>query len=141
MDVQEHFSKRKVPYETLRHGPVTSAADVAATIDAPLHAVAQTRLLKADGGYCYVVAVAPAEREIDFEKAGEALGGSRLEPASPEETAVQCPDTEGGIISPFGSQYHLKVLLDEELSREEYVHFPGATREETIRVKLGDYVQ
>jgi Ala-tRNA(Pro) deacylase len=141
MNVQEHLAHRNVRFETLHHAAARNPADVAEKVEAPLHAVAKNVLLKADGGYCYVMAVAPAHRDVDLEKAGEALGGSTLVPASAEEAAAQCPDTEGRILSPFGSQYNLKVLLDEELANQEHIHFPGATREETIRIRVEDYIQ
>ena len=141
MNVQEHLSHRNVKFETLRHAPADDPADVAEKVEAPLRSVAKNVLLKADGGYCYVMAVVPAHQDVDLEKAGEALGGSTLAPASAEEAAVHCPDTEGRILSPFGSQYNLKVLLDEELSRQEHIHFPGATHEETIRIRVEEYIQ
>ena len=141
MNVQEHLAHRNVRFETLRHAPAEQPADVAEKLKTPLHAVAKNVLLKADGGYCYVMAIVPAHQDVDLEKAGEALGGSTLSPASAEEAAVQCPDTEGRILSPFGSQYNLKVLLDEELASQEHIHFPGATHEETIRIRVEDYIQ
>ncbi len=141
MDIKEHLSNRNIQYEVIHHPAAERAADVAVAIDAPLHVVAKTVLLKADGGYCYVAVVVPADHEVDLEKASHALGGSKMELASPEEATIQCPDTEGGVVSPFGSQYNLKTLVDERLAQEEHILFLGNTQDEAIRIRFQDYLE
>jgi prolyl-tRNA editing enzyme YbaK/EbsC (Cys-tRNA(Pro) deacylase) len=140
MNVKEHLAERGISYDVIHHPAQERAVDVAVVVQAPPHVVAKTVLLKADGGFCYVAAVVPSHCVVDLEKASQALGGSKIELASPEEATIQCPDCEGGVVSPFGSQYNLKTLIDDNLAQEEFVLFLGNTRDETFRVRLQDYL-
>jgi Ala-tRNA(Pro) deacylase len=141
MDVQELLANRNIRFEVVHHPATEKALDVALAVHAPSHSVAKTVLLKADGGYAYVAAVVPADREVDLEKVGRALLGAKVELATPEEAAIQCPDYDGAVISPFGSQYNLKTLVDEQLAREEYVLFASNAADEAVRVRFDDFAK
>ena len=98
--------------------------------------VAKTVLLRANGGYRYIVAVLPPTKRIDLELAAGALGGSKLELATELEIAEHCPDCEIGALPPFGSQYGMKTLVDESLCEDGEIVFEGNTHEEAIRMKF-----
>ena len=84
---------------------LSDSAALAATIHVPGREVAKTVLLRADSGYAYVVAVLPADRAVDFERASQILGGSKLGLATEVEIARHCPDcVPGGRPGPAARQ-------------------------------------
>ena len=101
--------------------------------------VAKTVLLRANHGYRYVVAVLPATKTIDFQRASQALGGSQLELATELEIAQHCPDCEIGALPPFGSQYGMKTLVEQGLTEDTKIVFEGNTHHEAIRMKFEDF--
>ena len=68
MNVQDFLSDRKVAYDAIPHRATYDAQRLAQTLHTPGREVAKTVLLRADGGYTYVVAVLPATKTIDFDK-------------------------------------------------------------------------
>ncbi len=141
MDVQEHLAHRNIPFEVVRHPAAVRAKDVAVALHAPTDTVAKTILFKADSGYTYVAVVVPADREVDLEKVSQALSGAKVELATPDDVNLQCPDYDGAVVSPFGSQYNLKTLVDEHLAQQEWVLFASNSANEAVRVRFEDFLQ
>jgi Ala-tRNA(Pro) deacylase len=115
------------------------AQRLAQTLHIPGREVAKTVLLRANGGYRYLVAVLPATKNIDFEKASAALGGSKLRLATETEVSEHCPDCEVGVLPPFGSQYGMVTLVDESLTKDEEIVFAGNTHRNAIRMRFADF--
>jgi Ala-tRNA(Pro) deacylase len=101
--------------------------------------VAKTVLLRADHDYRYIVAVLPATHRIDFDRLSEFLGGTNVALATEEEIAERCPDCEFGVLPPFGSHYGAETIVDEALSKDEYISFEGESHTEAIRMKYSDF--
>ena len=141
MKVQELLQERDVSFEVTPHRATYDAQRMAQALHVHGQDVAKTVLLRANGGYRYIVAVLPATKRIDLELAGGALGGSKLELATELEIAEHCPDCEIGALPPFGSEYGMKTLVDESLCEDEEIVFEGNTHEEAIRMKFSDYRQ
>jgi Ala-tRNA(Pro) deacylase len=112
---------------------------MAQAVHVPGHEVAKTVLLRANHAYSYVVAILPATRLIDFERASKALGGTELALATEVEMANICPDCEIGALPPFGSKYGLKTIVDESLADDEWIVFEGNTHTESIRMRFADF--
>jgi Ala-tRNA(Pro) deacylase len=139
MNVAEFLTNRHVRFEVLPHFVAHDAQHLAEVLHVPGREVAKTVLLRANGGYRYLVAVLPADKRIDFEKASAALGGSKLHLASKTEVAEHCPDCEAGVLPPFGSQYGMLTLVDESLTKDEQIVFEANTFREAIRMKFDDF--
>ena len=139
MNVQDFLRQRVVEYDLISHRDTYDAQRMAATIHVSGHDVAKTVLLKADGGYAYIVAVLPADKTVDLARASELLGGSRLELATELDVSQHCPDCEVGALPPFGSQYGMKTLVDDSLVEAEQITFEGNTHHEAIRMKADDF--
>lgn len=139
MNVAEFLQQCHVEFEVIPHSETHDAQHMAQAIHVPGREVAKTVLLRADHGYRYIVAVLPATRQIDLHKASEALNGSELTLATEAEIAQCCPDCECGVLPPFGSQYEMTTLVDEQLTREEEIFFEANNHHEAIRMRFEDY--
>ena len=139
MNVTEYLTKKKVNFKVLSHLETGDAQRLAQSLRIPGHLVAKTVFLRAIGGYTFVVAILPATKRIDFARASAALGGSKLHLATEAEVASHCPDCEMGALPPFGSQYAMKTLVDEDLAKDEEIVFEGNTHHEAIRMRFEDF--
>jgi Ala-tRNA(Pro) deacylase len=139
MNVTTFLKERKCWFERLPHLPTYSALRMAHEIHVRGRDVAKTVLLRADGGYKYVVAVLPANKMIDFAQASELLGGSKLELATEIEVANHCPDCEFGVLPPFGSRYGMPTIVDSSLAEDEEIVFEGNTHVEAIRMRFEEF--
>ena len=139
MNVIEFLNKRNVSFERVPHTATYDSQHLAHALHVPGQEVAKTILLRANGGYRYLVAVLPATKKIDFEKASAALGGSKINLATEIEVSAHCPDCEMGVLPPFGSQYGMMTIVDESLTKDEQIVFEGNTHEEAIRMKFEDF--
>lgn len=139
MNVQEFLAGRRVTYDAISHRDTYDAQRLAQVLHVPGQEIAKTVLLRADGGYTYLVCVLPATKTIDFEKVSAALGGSRVELATEVEIMQHCPDCEFGTLPPFGSQYGMKTLVEESLTSDDEIVFEGNNHHEAIRMRYEDF--
>ena len=139
MNVQEFLSKQNVTYDAIAHRETYDAQRLAHTLHTPGKEVAKTVLLRADGGYTYIVAVLPATKDVDFDKVSAAFGGCKIDLATEDEIKQRCPDCETGALPPFGTQYAMKTLVDTSLSEDEEIIFEGNTHHEAIRMRYEDF--
>jgi Ala-tRNA(Pro) deacylase len=139
MDIKKHLQDHGIPFDVIVHHDTYDSQRMAHVIGVGGRHVAKTVLLRANGGYVYVVAVLPADTHIDWDAASHALGESRLQLATEIEICDRCPDCECGALPPFGSQYAMKTLLDKALADDEWMYFEGNTHHETIRMKVEDF--
>jgi Ala-tRNA(Pro) deacylase len=98
-------------------------------------------LLRVDGGSQFIVAVLPASKNIDFEKASKLLAKSRVHLATEIEIAAHCPDCEFGVLPPFGSRYGMKTIVESSLEDDLEIVFQSNTHDEAVRMKFADFVQ
>lgn len=139
MQVQLFLKERGVPFEVIQHPATYDALRMAHSTHTPGREVAKTVLLRADGGFTYIVAVLPATRTIDLRKVSQCLGGAEVHLATEHEIAEHCPDCEFGALPPFGSQYAMQTLVDESLTEDEAIVFEGNTHREAIRMRLDEF--
>jgi Ala-tRNA(Pro) deacylase len=139
MNIAQFLSDKHVSFESLPHIDTYDAQHLAQALHVPGRDVAKTVLLRADGGFAYVVAVLPATKNVDLDQASQSLGGSKLALATELEISDHCPDCEMGVLPPFGSQYGMKTIVDESLAAEEEIVFEGNTHRDAIRMKFSDF--
>lgn len=141
MNILEYLKKQNVTHQCVPHPDLDNAGGLAASLGLPPESVAKTILLRANGGYRYIVAVYPAVWSVDLERLSALLGGTQLRVATELDAAAHCPDCEAGLVPPFGSQYAMSTVVDERLAREPEIVFAGNTREKAIRIRFEDYRQ
>ena len=139
MKLQDYLAQKRVPSEVLNHPATFDSQHMAHELHVSGHEVAKTVLLRCSGRSQYAVAVLPASKKIDLEKAGRALGGDSSELANEVEMHEKCPDCELGVLPPFGSCYGIVTLADESLGDHEQIVFEGDSHEQSLRVNYEDY--
>jgi Ala-tRNA(Pro) deacylase len=139
MKVQEFLLSRCVEFDVIGHPDTYNAQHLAETLHVSGLGVAKTVLLKADRGYAYIVAVLPASSRIDLAKISEALGGSQIELATEDDVEMHCPDCECGALTPFGTHYGMRTLVDESFVGSGKIIFEGNTHREAIRMRYEDF--
>jgi Ala-tRNA(Pro) deacylase len=139
MQVSRFLTDRGVDFQLIDHPATYDAQRFAQAVHTPGRDVAKTVLLRAEKGYVFVVAVLPADKQVDFDKAAKVLGGGTLELASEAEIGKHCPDCETGVLPPFGSQYGMKTMVDRSLCEDDEIVFEANTHREAIRMKFADY--
>lgn len=138
MDVQKFLKQKKVAFERISHEQAFSAQEVAAVEHVTGHKFAKTVIVK--GGGAIHMLVLPASRHVDFKKAA-GLVGAAVQMVHEDEMKQLFPDTEIGAEPPFGSQYGLKTFADESLKGVDDIVFRAGTHDQTIKMKLADYVK
>jgi Ala-tRNA(Pro) deacylase len=139
MNVAKFLENEHYKFERVQHAPAYSAQHLAHELHVSGREVAKTVLLRANGGYEFVVAVLPASKKIDLERASKLFGGATLHLATEIEIADHCPDCDFGVLPPFGSRYGMKTIVDSSLAEDESIWFEGNTHEEAIRIKFEDF--
>jgi Ala-tRNA(Pro) deacylase len=139
MNIASFLDNQKCWYEQVAHRPTFSAQRMAGELHVPGREVAKTVLLRVRPKKEYVVAVLPANLDIDLIRAAELLEVRRVDLATEAEIATFCSDCEFGSLPPFGSRYGLRTIVDSELAEDEVIVFEGNTHHESIRMKYDDY--
>jgi Ala-tRNA(Pro) deacylase len=112
---------------------------MAARLHVPGKNVAKSVVIRCEQGFALAVLQAP--RQVDVDKTCEALHSRSVELADEEELPQLFGDCELGAIPPFGSQYGLKTLVDENLADDEYIVFEGNTHEQAFSMRFADYAR
>jgi Ala-tRNA(Pro) deacylase len=139
VDIAEFLAEKRCKFERLPHQPVYTSERMAHELHVPGQEVAKTVLLRANGGYRYVVAVLPSSKKLDLARASKLLGGTKLEIAEKREITEHCPDCEFGVLPPFGSRYAMRTILDAGLAENEEIVFEGNTHQEALRMKFDEF--
>jgi Ala-tRNA(Pro) deacylase len=141
MDITQLLAVQQCWYEHIPHDPTYSAQRLAHELHVSGREVAKTVLLRAgmNGRHEFIVAVVPANKNVDFERVARIVGAVDVQLATELEISAQCPDCDFGVLPPFGSQYGMKTLVDSSLAEDEEVWFEGNTHKDAIRMKFDDY--
>lgn len=131
----ELLEEEGVPYEIHEHAKAYTAQEVAAAEHVPGGQVAKAVMLAADDDL--IMAVLPADRRVDFDRAAEQFGRPvRL--AEEAEFQDRFPDSEVGAEPPFGTLYGIPTYLDRSVEADELV-FPAGDHTHTIHMARSDY--
>ncbi len=141
MNVQQFLSGLQVEFDVLHHSPSFSAQEMAQATHTSGKDVAKTVLLHCEDDDEYMVAVLPASSYVNFQKVEHATGHRGVELASEVEIGEMCPDCELGALPPFGSQYHMRTIVDEDLGEDEEIVFEGNSHEESVRMRFDDFMR
>ena len=138
MNVRQFLQERDIPHRVLDHDRSYTAQTLAAAVHVCGDEVAKTVLLWTDDDY--LLAVLPATHTIDLNRVEMMLGMEIVELATEKECGEGFRDCELGALPPFGSQYHMKTIIDESLMEDEEIVFEGNTHSQAIRMKREDYM-
>ncbi|MCX6779133.1 MAG: YbaK/EbsC family protein [Candidatus Magasanikbacteria bacterium] len=131
-----YLEKNKVKHEVVKHRPVFTAYDLAATLKEKMNKVAKTLLIKV-GGKRYIIIVLPAHLKIDFKKLQKILKVEKVELAT-EKTIKKLLNAKPGSLLPFGALNKMETFLDKALFKTEHALFGAGSFTESLRLKVKD---
>jgi len=141
MNIPEFLDRNNVSFDILSHYKTYEAQRMAQAVHVSGHHVAKTVLLRIGAPDKFVVVVLPATRNINFEEAQKVFGVEQVELATEREVSLHCPDCDVGALPPFGSQYNMKTVVDESLTKDDEIVFESNTHSEAIRMKCSDFIR
>ena len=124
-----------IDHRVLRHGPVKSVAEAAASQGVEVRDLVKTIVVRrAEGAYVFVLV--PGDRVISWTKLRALLGVNRL--SLPDAgTARVATGYERGTITPFGSVQPWPVIVDDRL-RGRRISLGAGERGVAIQVTADD---
>ena len=87
----------------------------------------------------FVLAVGPADREVDVEEVNETLGGRKLRFAPERELGLVFLDCSPGALPPFGALYGVATVWDPALAANDEVYFEGGDHHTLVRMSGRDF--
>ncbi len=137
--LKEFLEAQHVPYEVHEHPVAYTARAVAAADHVPATEMAKVVVLRSERQF--LMAVLPASRDLDLQRARDAVGDRRLRLASEDELTGLFPDCEVGAMPPFGDLFGLPVWVDDSLGREAETVFNAGSHRETVHMAYKDFVR
>jgi Ala-tRNA(Pro) deacylase len=139
MNVADFLESQQVDFSVVPHQETFDAQRMANVLHVSGNDVAKTVLVRANGGFSYLVVVLPASKQIDMSRLSHMIGDSKVELATELEIGEHCPDCEFGALPPFGSQYGMRTVVDRGLAGDKEIVFEGNNHHEAIRMRFEDF--
>src|SRR5881409_3569030 len=132
----DFLNENKVRYEILHHPEAVTAQRIAQAehVKGRHH----TKVVMIKSGEQHLMAVLPADRQVDLEKVEKAIGKS-ASLAQEQDFKSLFPDCAIGAMPPFGNLYGLPTYVDKRLSEQDYIVFEAGTHTDAIKVSYRDY--
>src|SRR5438105_1604945 len=120
MLLSDFLHEHETPFEAVLHPPAFTAQKRARFLHLPGRQVVKCVLLSSAKGF--FVAVLRSTDHIDLQALGECLGTS-LVLATEDELGAYFTDCARGAVTPFGSLYGLRTLLEDSILPEDLILF------------------
>lgn len=130
------LSREAVDFTLIEHEPVYTSAQAARVRDTDLHSGAKALVLKSDDGF--LMAVVPADLELDGPALRKHLGSRRLRFASKDEL-LDITGLTPGAVPPFGSLFKLPTICDPGLGGCAFINFNAASHTHSVQMTFADY--
>lgn len=135
--IKKYLKSQKTKYKTLKHSPVYTAQEVAASAHIPGRQLAKAVMIKLDGEMS--MAILPASCQVNFDALKKTLKVKKVKLATEKEFKDLLPDCEIGATPPFGNLYDMKVIADKSLSTQEVIAFCAGSHTELIQLSYQDF--
>jgi Ala-tRNA(Pro) deacylase len=132
----DFLNASKVRYEILHHPEAITAQRIAQAehVKARHHA----KVVMVKSGEQHLMAVLPADHQIDLAKVRKAIGKAASLDTEHEFKSL-FPDCATGAMPPFGNLYGLPIYVDQRLAQEDYIVFEAGTHTDAIKLSFHDY--
>jgi len=130
------LNESKVRYEILHHPEAVTAQRIAQAEHVKGRHHAKVVMIKS--GEQRLMAVLPADHQIDLEKVGKVIGKTASLDSEKEFKSL-FPDCAIGAMPPFGNLYGLPTYVDKSLAAQEYIVFEAGTHSDAIKLSYRDY--
>lgn len=135
--VRDYLEELDVVYDIVEHPASKTSIETAHRAHLPPGCLAKGVLLKDENGVLSL-AVVPSDRNVDLQRASNALGHD-AEIASESDVTERFDDCEPGAVPPIGNAYALRVLLDERLVGEDEVYLEAGDHHELVHVRGDEF--
>jgi len=135
MYLTEFLADRQVAFETVVHPPAFTAQKRAKFLHVSGHCVVKSVLLRGPSGL--LLAILPASQQIDFAVLRRHLEGP-VYLASESEISEVFADCELGALTPFGSLYGVRTLLEASLAEDTVILCEAQRHAVTVRILCRD---
>jgi Ala-tRNA(Pro) deacylase len=136
-NIRDYLEKNHVTYWRKIHPVAYTAQELAQMDHVPGRDIAKTVVLKSDGRF--MLAVLPADLEINMAILKRKLGSLNLMLATEEEFAPLFPQSQKGAMPPFGGLYGLPVFCDRTLASRREIEFNAGTHVDTLRMTFEEF--
>jgi Ala-tRNA(Pro) deacylase len=130
------LNESKVRYEILHHPEAVTAQRIAQAEHVKGRHHAKVVMIKS--GEQRLMAVLPADHQIDLEKVGKVIGETASLDSEKEFKSL-FPDCAIGAMPPFGNLYGLPTYVDKSLAAQDYIVFEAGTHSDAIKLSYRDY--
>ena len=130
------LNESKVRYEILHHPEAVTAQRIAQAEHVKGRHHAKVVMIKS--GEQRLMAVLPADHQIDLEKVGKIIGKTASLDSEKEFKSL-FPDCAIGAMPPFGNLYGLPTYVDKSLAAQDYIVFEAGTHSDAIKLRYRDY--
>jgi Ala-tRNA(Pro) deacylase len=125
-------------YEILHHPEAVTAQRIAQAEHVKGRHHAKVVMVKSEEQH--LMAVLPADHQIDLEKIGKVIGET-AQLDSEEEFKSLFPDCAIGAMPPFGNLYGLPTYVDKNIAEQDYIVFEAGTHTDAIKLSYRDYAK
>jgi Ala-tRNA(Pro) deacylase len=136
-ELKKMFDEGKVSYDVFNHPLAYTAQEIAAKQHVSGNEIAKVVMLIVDG--TLVMGVIRGSHKISLDTARSSLGASRVRLATEDEFISRFPGCEIGAMPPFGNLFGLKVYVDPELEKDQYIYFNAGNHAQTVRLRYRDF--
>ncbi|MCP4219834.1 MAG: YbaK/EbsC family protein [bacterium] len=133
----DYLEEKEVKFTRIIHSTAYTAQGIAHRAHISGNVLAKTIVLK-DADNRFVMAVLPANYQVDLDKISE-IYGNTLNLASESEFATLFPGCETGGMPPFGNLFGLPVHVSESLAGSEDIAFNAGDHRELLQIHFSDY--
>jgi Ala-tRNA(Pro) deacylase len=130
------LNESKVRYEILHHPEAVTAQRIAQAEHVKGRHHAKVVMIKSGGER--LMAVLPADHQIDLEKVGKVIGKTASLDSEKKFKSL-FPDCAIGARPPFGNLYGLPTYVDKSLAAQDYIVFEAGTHSDAIKLSYRDY--
>lgn len=137
-EIRRYLTDHHIDFEVVHHEKAYTAMEEAAAAHISGYEWAKTVVLFANRDRP-LMAVLPANYEIDLDRLRRSMGVRELRMANEWEFAELYPGCEPGAMPPLGPLYGQPVWVDEHLAVDERIAFNGGNHVDAIRLRYSDF--
>ncbi len=133
----DYLEGEQIRFTRIIHSTAYTAQVIAHRAHISGNVVAKTIVLK-DPEEQYVMAVVPANYQVDLDKMSE-VTGKKMALASEDEFEKLFPGCETGAMPPFGNLFGLPVYVSESLAKSKEIAFNAGNHRELLQMEFEDF--
>lgn len=133
-----YLDRSTVHYDVMTHSPRSTAQETAQAVHVSGSRFAKVVLLRGAADGAFILALLPANEQVDLSRLGDVLG-QPVAIASEMEFHRLFPQYDAGAAPPFGELVGVPVIADACLAKQSTIVFHGGTHTDLIEMRWTDF--